>query len=72
MVIFPESTGETHVYFVPDGIELVDVEGIILKVEPPQIWWVISAIIGFGLTFTIIVNVLPAQLPKSPDIGVTV
>ena len=47
-------------------------EGVRLNELPLQVLAILSAILGFGLTVTVTVNVDPLQLPEIPLIGVTV
>jgi hypothetical protein len=46
--------------------------GVTVKVVAEQIIGVVAKIEGLGFTTTAMVNVLPTQLPVSPDVGVTV
>ena len=46
--------------------------GTIVKAVAEQIVAAVSNTIGFGLTTTVIVKVVPTQLPVSPEVGVTV
>ena len=46
--------------------------GVTEKAVLEQIVRVVFKIVGFGLTTTVIVKVLPTQLPVSPEVGVTV
>jgi hypothetical protein len=64
-------TGFVHVYVVPTGTMLPPpLAGVTVKVPPLHTIAVCAVVIdGFGLTVTVTVNVLPAQLP---DVGVTV
>ena len=46
--------------------------GVTEKAVPEQMVGVVPTIKGFGLTTTVMVNVLPTQLPAAPEVGVTV
>ena len=46
--------------------------GVTRKLVLEQMVFVILAITGVGLTVMVTVNVLPTQLPVSPEVGVTV
>jgi hypothetical protein len=46
--------------------------GVTEKAVPEQMVGVVPTIKGFGLTTTVMVKVLPTQLPVSPEVGVTV
>ncbi len=68
-----ELTGVVHVYVVPTGtIDPFPLVGVPEKAVPEQMVGVVFGIRGFGLTTTVMVNVLPTQLPVAPEVGVTV
>ena len=46
--------------------------GVTEKAVPEQMVRVVLKTAGFGLTTTVMVKVLPTQLPVSPEVGVTV
>ena len=58
---------------MPEGtIDPLPLVGVAEKAVPEQMVGVVPTIKGFGLTTTVMVKVLPTQLPVSPDVGVTV
>ncbi len=63
-----------QVYFVPVGIRspFSPSVSVKLKVSPEQMSNSFAVITGVGLTVMVTVNVLPTQLPVSPEVGVTV
>jgi hypothetical protein len=62
-----------HVYVVDAGtISLPLLLGVIVNAVPLHIVLVLLAITGVGLTVTVIVKLVPTQLPASPLVGVTV
>ena len=69
----PVTTGAVQVYVVLVGTILpLPFAGVKLNPVPLQLLAVCALIDGLGFTVTVIVNVLPTQLPCAPDIGVTV
>ena len=63
-------TGATHVYSVPAGtISPPPLAGVTLKAVPLQIVAIVLAMVAFGFTVTVIVNVAPVHAPET---GVTV
>jgi hypothetical protein len=61
------------VYVVDAGtISLPLLLGVIVNAVPLHIVLVLLAITGVGLTVTVIVKLVPTQLPASPLVGVTV
>ena len=69
-VIPPVTDGALQLYVVPAGTTpLVPFIGVTVNATPLHTVAVIAVIEGCGVTVTVTVNVLPAQLP---DVGVTV
>jgi hypothetical protein len=46
--------------------------GVTEKAVPEQMVRVVLKTVGLGVTTTVMVKVLPTQLPVSPEVGVTV
>ena len=69
----PVTTGSAlHAYVVPDGTMSVPLLGVTVNPDPLHALTVLFAIVAFGLTVTVTVNVEPTQVPAAPLVGVTV
>jgi hypothetical protein len=72
-VKLPVTVGALQAYVVPVGtISPPPLLGVTVNPLPLQILAVLFATDGVGLTVTVIVKLVPTQLPASPLVGVTV
>jgi hypothetical protein len=71
-VKLPVTVGALQAYVVPVGTISVPFVGVTVNPLPLQILAVLFATDGVGLTVTVIVKLVPTQLPASPLVGVTV
>jgi hypothetical protein len=70
----PVTTGNAlHAYVVPVGtISPPPLLGVTVNPVPLQVLAVLFAIVAIGFTVTVIVKLVPTQLPSAPLVGVTV
>jgi hypothetical protein len=72
-VKLPVTVGVLQAYVVPDGtISPPALLGVTVNPVPLQVLAVLFATDGVGFTVTVIVKLVPTQLPASPLVGVTV